>query len=601
MLFLGVLSVFQLLLFPGLLLLRLFPGKRGLIQNSVYVFMLSLLANYAAVFTLVAVGLYLRSIVLAIFAAEVAALVWFNRGFLLKVLDGSGTKIKSSIPVALKSFADWVKKDFWSATLFFVFATLAVLGLIWVFSVWVANFNTVYQTWDAWASWDRWAERWAENHYPGDTWEYPQLIPVSYSVAYKFIGTTAVKFFGKSIMPLFALVIGLMLFDLGKKFKSFGYMLGAGFSLYTINLFLGKYLPEGYVDIPVACFSLMAVYSLLSTRNSTSKQEIKSILLLGSLASAAAGVTKQTGLYVMAFYPLLAYFWVLRGNRHFKTREVLVLLVKHFLLVLMIVVPWYAYMEYHIIYGGNPSNIQYVINDIYKGQTLPDRFIAAVNSIGNYIYFYVFIILSLIVLDNRFRQLVFLVVLPFSILWAFFLSYEFRNLAVALVLLSMSIGVAAEAWLLRLRYLWVKRARLQYPAFAIVLVGLVALGASTFAWNDERIIQRQLSQQRQIFEPTLNDKLYTYFSHAEGPEPVITSYPIGWLPDLEDLWIHDRFQDYKLYQQTLANNPTVTLLLVPVVTTDHRIIDEVWLNINAEIYQIIFTEADYMLIRIPPR
>ncbi|MCL5429367.1 MAG: hypothetical protein M1347_06175 [Chloroflexi bacterium] len=601
MLFLGVLSVFQLLLFPGLLLIRLFPGRRGFIQNFVYVFMLSLLANYAVVFVLVSIGLYLRAVVLPLFILQVAALLWIYRKSLVKILDGSGTRIKSSIPGNLKSFADWVKRDFWSASLYFVFGTLAILGLIWVFWIWVSNFNTVFQTWDAWASWDRWAVKWAGNHFPDDTWEYPQLIPVSYSLAYKFIGTTAVKFFGKSIMPLFALIIGLMLFDLGKKFKSFGYMLGAGLALYSINLFLGKYLPEGYVDIPVACFSLMAVYTLLSTRQQTNKQGIRSALLLGSLSTAAAAVTKQPGLYIMAFYPVLAYFWVLRGNKIFKGREAFFLLGKHFLLVLVLVVPWYAYMEYRIILGANTSNIQYVITDIYKGQTLPERFMAAVDGLGSYVYFYVFALLSLLVLDNRFRQLFLLVILPFSILWAFFLSYEGRNLAVALPLLSMTVGVSAEEWLLRLRGFWVNRPRLLYPAFAVLLIGLVALGAGTLALNDERIIQRQISQQRQIFEPTLNDKLYKYFSRAEGPEPVITSYPIGWLPDLEGLWINERFQDYATYQKTLLNNPSVTLLLVPAVTPDQRIIDEIWLKVDSGTYQVIFTEANYVLIRIPPR
>jgi hypothetical protein len=127
------------------------------------------------------------------------------------------------------------------------------------------------------------------------------------------------------------------------------------------------------------------------------------------------------------------------------------------------------------------------------------------------------------------------------------------------------------------------------------------LGTGTLALHDERIIQRQISQQRQIFEPTLNEKLYTYFSHTAGPEPVITSYPIGWLPDLEGLWINNQFRDYDAYQRTLASNPTVTLLLVPLTTPDPRIIDEIWANVNAETYLILFTEANYMLIRIPAR
>ena len=339
MLFLGVLSVTQLLLFPGLLLIRLFPGRRGVIQNFIYVFMLNLLANYVAVFILVSLGLYLRSVVLPLFALELAGILWVYRNSLLTKLVGNGKRIKRSISKNFNSFMTWAKNDSWSASLYLFFGTLAVFGLIWVLWVWASNFNTVYQTWDAQASWDHWAVTWAENHFPNDTWEYPQLIPMAYSVAYKFIGTTAVKFFGKSIMPLFALVIGLMIFDLGRKFKSFGYMLGAALALYSINLFLCKYLPEGYVDIPVACFSLMAVYTLLSARLLSKKQEITSMLLLGSLATVAAAVTKQTGLYVMAFYPFLAYFWVLRGNKSFKRKEAFALLAKHLLLVLVLITP----------------------------------------------------------------------------------------------------------------------------------------------------------------------------------------------------------------------------------------------------------------------
>jgi hypothetical protein len=616
MLFLGVLSVIQLLALPGLLLIRLFPGKRGLIQNSLYVFMLSLLANYAAVFLLVSVGLYLRTVVLAVFILEAAALVWLNRGYLLKAVDGSGARIKNSLPTALKTFADWAKKDFWSASLFFVFATLAVLGLAWVLSVWVSNFNTVYQTWDAWASWDRWAVKWADNRFPGDTWEYPQLIPVSYSIAYKFIGTTAVKFFGKSIMPLFTLAIGLMLFDLGKKFKSFGYMLGAGLALYSINLFLGKYIPDGYVDIPVAAFSLMGVYTLLVAHQLTNKQAIKSALLLGSLATAAAAVTKQTGLYVMAFYPIFAYLWVLRWNRSFKTREALALLAKHLLLALVIVVPWYAFTEYLIRVGGNSSNIQYVITDIYEGQTLFERFIAAVGSLGNYVYLYVFVFVSVLVLDNRFRTLVLLLIFPFSILWALFLSYEERNLAIALPFLSMTVGIATEEWLrcaraslgkpLRPVWLWMKASilrikKLRIPVVSVLVLGIIVLGATALSIEDKQIVDSQIDQQRQIFEPVLNEKLYKFFGNEGRPRPVITDYPINWLPDLERMRRYDSFQSLELYHQTLLNFPDVDLIMVPVLMANPLILDEIWANVNAETYQIIFTEANYMLIRIPAR
>ncbi|MEX2143797.1 MAG: hypothetical protein WD740_04325 [Anaerolineales bacterium] len=601
MLLLGVLSVFQLSLLPGLLLIRLFPGKRSLIQQGMYLFMLSLLANYLGVLLLVTVGLYLRSVVLVLFGLEVALLIWLYRPQLRMVRGGWEKKIKTSVSAKLQSFSEWIKKDFWTAALYFVFGMVAVIGLLWVLSIWVANFNTVFQTWDAWASWDRWAVKWADNRIPGDTWEYPQLIPISYSVAYKFIGTTAVKFFGKSIMPLFAFAIGAMLFDLGRKFKSFGYMLAAGLALYSINLFLGEYIPEGYVDIPVACFSLMAVFTLLHARQVRSLPELKRTLLLGSLATAAAAVTKQPGLYLLAFYPLLAYWWLLRERKDFSLRESIVLLGKHFLIVLAVVAPWYALMEYRILFGGNVSNIQFVITDIYQGQALPERFIAAVDSLGSYAYFFVFALVSLVVLDHKFRQIVVLLVLPFSVLWAFFLSYEHRNLAVALPLLAMSVGVAVEAWIMRIRAALGKPRELRRPLFVFLGLGALLLAVGTLGVNDEALIQRQLNEQRQIFEASLNQKLYRYFSRADGPEPVITSYPIGWLPGLEQMWRLERYQEYSSYQQSLLTYKEANLLLVPLTDIDPRILAEVQQNITADVYQLIFTEAGYMLVRIPAR
>jgi len=601
MLFLGVLSVLQLTLLPGLLLIRLFPGKRSLIQQFAYLFLLSLLANYGAVLLLVTVGLYLRPVVLALFALECAALAWLNRDQLKKVGGGWEKKIKAAAGKEIRSFSAWLKQDFWAAGLYFVFGVAALLGLLWVLSVWVANFNTVFQTWDAWASWDRWAVKWAENRFPGDTWEYPQLIPISYSVAYKFIGSTAVKFFGKSIMPLFAFFIGAILFDLGCKYKSYGYMLGSALAVYSIALFLGVYIPEGYADIPVACFSLMAIYTLLHARNIRNLAELKGTLLLGSLATAAAAVTKQPGLYVLAFYPLLAYLWVLRGRKDLRLRDSVLLLGKHLLIVTVIVAPWYAFMQYRILYGGNISNIDFVISGIYQGQTLPERFASALSSLGPYVLFFAFAILSLAVLDSTFRQIMILLVLPFSLLWAFYLSYEHRNLAVVFPLLSMCVGVAVEAWIVRVRAALAGRREFRRPRYVILAAALLILAAGTLVVSDGVILERQLSEQRQIFESELNQELYRYFNRVGGPQPVISSYPVGWLPGLESFWVADTFQRFNAYHQTLRTHPEVELMLVPLVGVESRIFAEIQENIADGIYEVIFTHTNYMLVHIPAR
>src|SRR3990172_7983281 len=157
-------------------------------------------------------------------------------------------------------------------------------------------------------------------------------------------------------------------------------------------------------------------------------------------------------------------------------------------------------MEYQILVGINSSNIKYVTEGIYAGQTLAERFVAAFASLGNYRYLFVFAFISILVLDNRFRAIVLLLIFPFSILWALFLSYEARNLVIVFPLLSMTTGVAVEEWLrhppawigeplekfsrwMRTKTLTIKKIRV--PVFSLMLLGVIVLGAGTFILKDE--------------------------------------------------------------------------------------------------------------------
>jgi hypothetical protein len=142
---------------------------------------------------------------------------------------------------------------------------------------------------------------------------------------------------------------------------------------------------------------------------------------------------------------------------------------------------------------------------------------------------------------------------------------------------------------------------LRVPAYATAVIGVVLLGAGAMVFTDEAITARQISEQRLIFEPTLNQKLYRYFSSHDGPEPVITSYPVGWLPDLEAQWRFERFQDYDAYHETLAAHPDVTLILLPLLRAEPSIVAEVQANIASGLYQLEFSDVDYILVRIPPR
>lgn len=602
MLLLGILSVLQLLALPGLLLIRLFPGRRTWIQQAAFVFVVSLLANYVVVFALVAVGFYLRSVVMLLFLAEVGALLWLHREYLLKPRSFDFRAPKAAFAKSVKSFDAWLKRDFWAAFPYLIFACLAALAIAWALGIWVQNFDTVFQAWDSWASWDRWAEKWASNAFPGDTWEYPQMVPILLSISYKFIGTTAVKFFGKSIMPLFALLVVLVLVDLGRRYRSYGYLIGAVLALYSLNLFLAAYFAEVYVDIPVASLSLLAIATLLAARDVRDQGELRRLLTLGSLTSAAAAVTKQTGVYVMALYPLFCYLWVLRPRREFRFRAALKWIGGNLLLALVIVVPWYAFIEFNILTGRSASNIEYVTQGIYAGQSYWQRFLAAMESLGGYAYWFAFLILSLFVVSSEFRHIILLIILPFSALWAVYLSYEYRNLAVALPLIAMSAGVAIEAWgkyLQRVLGRW--RNKIKLPVYIPLVLMLALLGATSLAFNSEHLLSRQLIAERKMFRPLLNQSLYAYLAGHGGPQPVISNYPLGWLPDLEGMWRYDRFDDFTIFEQNLENFDDAELLLIPEADIDEQILQAVEQRLADGTYKLLFSEEDYRLIRLDDR
>jgi hypothetical protein len=214
---------------------------------------------------------------------------------------------------------------------------------------------------------------------------------------------------------------------------------------------------------------------------------------------------------------------------------------------------------------------------------------------------FLFAFVSLLVLDSSFRQLLILMVFPFSILWAFFLSYEARNLAVAMPLLSLSIGAAVQSWTSKLQTALKGRSVLRAPVYAALVLGVVTIGAATLAFKDDAIIARQVSEQKQIFEPLLNQKIYRYFASHNGAEPIISSYPIGWLPDLRDYWAYDNLQSLGAFHNSLERNPEITLLLIPVNEASPVIVEEVQQNIQSGLYSLQFTEGDYILVRIPPR
>ena len=600
MFFLGILAILQMTLLPGLLLVKAFRLKFAAIQGLVYCFGLSLIANYIAVLLLTTLSLYRQAVTLALVAVEVAALVWLYRAELQR-----SWKIASvSLWNRLISFLHFLLPDLQSAqedrsiyqvlvgTATAIFAFFAITDLFWAVRVFISNVGTVFNSWDAVLSWNRWAAEWAQNQFPSSSGLYPQLLPANWSLTYVLMNNTNVQFFAKATIPLFLLFILLLFFDLGLEWKSMGVFIGLILTRFIIKKFTGDFIAEGYADIPMTCMAFLSVHALLKVKDQPEPAVQRQGIFLGAVFAGGAAVTKQAGVYLLAFYPLLAYLLVLRSQpgwtRQEKTRTLLLSLAIGLLLCL----PWYVYKQVQIVQGLDKNNVEYVTSGIYQGASMRERLTHAFQSLDKYVLLLALMIPALFLLKSAYRWLVIILVIPFSILWAGYFSYDTRNLALIFPVWGLAAGLCLERFLeigfdLALR---LKLDRLK--SYVGVILLLLALVGVNFLYPAASLKENQINQQKQIFNPSLNTQLYDYIGQVGPNIKILTNYPLEFLPGLENIEVNYSFTDLDSYDQ-LRSQPEIDYLLIPVNVND-EIKADVTHNLENGNYRLIFEDDHFI-------
>ncbi len=619
---LGVLAVLQVCCGPGLIAARLLKLKQGFLQGTVTIFMLSLTGNYLAVFLLAALGLYTRPVVLGLLGLELVALAGlYWRAFLIPLdglaqagLERTGQFMSGLLPEPEpdggRAFARALK-----GILAVGLAVMAVSSIAWVVRVGIDNLGSVFNSWDAVLSWNRWAVDWAHNGLPVGTWQYPQLLPANWSLIYVISGSE-MQIFAKAIIPLFSLLMLVMMFDLGldaaqakNAGRALGLFLGVVITRLMLKKFLGDYISEGYADIPVALAGFVPVYMLLKARRLAGEERLKAVQL-GAVLAGGAAVTKQAGIVILALYPLLAWLLVLHefagpleaaseGVKGAGGRRAWRSLAVGLVAALVIALPWYAYKQVQISQGVDQTNIEQVTNSIYQGAGLVERAAAAVDSLGKYAWLLAFLGPGLLVLDKAYRWIVVLVVLPFSVFWALYFSYDARNLALALPLIGLTSGVGlgrcAELGIDLLARLRAARLR----AYALAGLGLAALAVGGLALPAQQLEAQQAAAQKQIFNPDLNAKLYDFIAKNganNGPDVrIATNYPVAALPGLEDNQVNFWYADFDTYQNLVETQQANYLLVPPSI--DARIEQDIEAKLEAGEYKLVFEDEHYVPYR----
>jgi len=601
MFLLGILAIFQMLLLPGLIFVSFFKPNGGLFYRISVIVAISMLYNATVNYILSSLNIYIRGVVMGLIIIEVLVLIWVNRKSFKVTLDELFARINDYVKRITKQILDLFTTETNSATLktvrgaaILVFGGVAISLVFWFLKRLTNNFGTVFNTWDAVMSWNTWAITWARNLTPGVHLTYPQLLPLNLSLTYLLMNNFQVVLFAKAIMPIFALLTVLTVFELAIEERKYGYFLAVILVYLMYKKFLGEYIADGYADIPVAFMAFTALVPYLRNENLAINRKD---YILSILIAAAAGLTKQVGLFVLILLPILTLL-----SEKGIDKKTVGKLFAWFGVGVLLVLPWYLPMGLQVLNDFTKSGITQYISHSTQVQGSSSAFLRifeAINGLGKYALLYLFIIPSLFVINKKQRLLSVLFILPFTILWAIVASYSERNLSITFVFVAIICGLAVEI-IAEIFLQWMDKISVGKLVSLTLLIFLV-IPIGYFAWKntDEKLISLWKEKQSQIFSPEIDNVLYNMDRSDPNCKKIITNYPVRFLPGLEEWQINSYFDDYEYYEKLISKDE-VCWILVPNYSTK-EITNEIDEKLSTGEYQLLFSTdkwVPYRLIKI---
>jgi hypothetical protein len=417
---LGCLGFLQATLLPGLLFCRYYlPELRWQMLLPVS-FGLSLIINYCLVLFLTLLGLYTALSLYTLFGIECLLFLWYKK----RISD-----IDSD-----KTFSADNERPFLEILGYYLF--IVILLAVCILSL--RRVGEVFVGWDAVVSWNRWAVDWATGIFARNTWHYPQLLPIAFSIPYVFTGRTDIQFFSTAIALCFSPVALLVLFSIYGKAHSLAALITA--ILFFFISQRGNMAGLGWADFPVLVMTTLSVSMVIAALQEYSSSKVVSRLLaLAFVFAAGAAVTKQAGLFWCLALPFCLWY-------RYKNKSFSFLINKRWMLcnvfiMLLIVLPWYIYTQVMIELGTAASEISYVTQDIHQGKSYLERIIRAISFKETYFVLLCITTIGLFIKKNR--DFAFCGV-AYYFIWASLFSYSLRNISIALLFMPLACGYVLQ-------------------------------------------------------------------------------------------------------------------------------------------------------------
>jgi hypothetical protein len=602
---LGILGVLQMLFIPGLILYRFLSKTQphNFWLALPIIFTLSFVFNYFLVFALTSIHLYLPEVLRCFTGIEIILLCCCYPRF------WQAPMISNTCNWVIYPSGQTLTKKYTRAY-FFIFLGITTLWIL----LWLIHLGDVFGIRDPSVSYNIWAISWSRNELPILTWHYPQLMPSNWSIPYVMMGSLpgniVLEMFPQTANLLFPILFMLVFFDLYRQEYNRAYLLASIFTtLFMFGAF--RFIRTGHMDWVCAFFNLLSLalfYRLYSHTKFSWRLYLQLILTI-----SASALSKPAGIATAILIPLLMFRLLKIKN----ARDRRLLMLGSYVLLAILIMPWYIYAEYHEVIAS--SDVWFLIWGDFRMNSW-FHYAAEIlffGWLGLALIFAIFVFAQSL---PRFWRSVFYFYSPYFLIWAFFYSYDNRNLDLLLPVLTLCISLIMVhhdfdmTCVAYLKKLFFKINKLGWLLFVLLITA--ALVFFQEPWFRGHLIAHELAAKNQIYDgqPALPE-LRSYAQCPGYQGKILTPMLIfGVIPALSPYIIHlppqtfgsdmlpDVFSTPAILQATLKYYPNTRYFLFNnyfqnlVTSADTRLLLNHWLQ-NGSL-RIVINKNDIVLYQI---
>lgn len=583
--------VLQIFLLPGLVVLGRLRSLHY-IDRLLLAVPVSFLINYLIVLVLVLTESYTQFAMLCILAVEAATLLMIHRDTWQKLLDW---RFPGRIALTIDAF-----------TLESAIKLVSFGSVFYLFTLCAGQVGSVISDWDGVASWGRWAISWYNGTFPETVWSYPQVLPVLYSIAYKFVNSPIIYVAPKlipimicAVIPITAIRLAYLLRD--KVFLEV--LLAIPVFIYLArNLVYPDYVFSGSADMASAYFGLVCIYCITLSKTSygrASSAEYHQIMFWLAVATATSFIVKQAAIFASAFFSV-GWYWVTR-KLPMPNRPKILLGI--WLIAALIPLHWYLYI---FLNSPNPVGTVSIYEPFLKAAWYLRPYEGAKMIIAQVGWWpAAFFVMGAWI--RPFRVLL----VPFTTIylaWAFIVSYDPRNLYVALPLIAFLIAAGIISTIkLAIQGLSVKIGGKPLSSYisgrtcGLTMLAVLLLATYSLSTRDyyPRIIDKSFREQMKIGSERMNYFLYDGFREKyTGTGVLIASdyQMMKFVPKLDEFFYHAHCTSAKDFSVAFMNKNTRFIL-----TTNNCVKDVVsYLDegLTNGKFRLVYESNDHRLLEI---